>query len=408
MDKITGPRTDLLGTGRRYQWAGFFAEKLTTEGKLLLIPVCAGCGGELRWGIIEVEGSCASCHRKHYVGPFYLDQLPPNVRVVDKLLTKLKMQTHPAVIAEPQLLLFTGQLPPEPVVQSSPKPVTPEASMPVTELPLQSVEVDQTVPELEECVPDVVAAPLLDASVVPPPDTATPAQSLIPPSIIAVDETAAVAQKHDRGKHHAQFQGNTTGTPWQEDWEQYGVDSVSAVGNRSVLPISEACFPSAAITDEDTILPKEATEFWVLPGEASPREFRAISKVQRKINYEVHQPWGYFMSYAPEWIYRRVEACLKDWVDQDILLYLQLDRNSLELHNSMARNQAKEQVTACLLKWWLGRTVLRTHVRSVCKRAPERRLSTNVEVGDGRVIEKPHPAYYTSHAITKHWFHRMV
>ncbi|OCT78731.1 hypothetical protein XELAEV_18029819mg [Xenopus laevis] len=314
MDK-TPASVPLIDTGRRFQWAGYFAEKLTDRGKLLLIPICGGCGTELHWGIVELEGRCRTCK-------------------------------------QPQLLLFTGQEPPE--------------------LSVGCRVAKESAKEPHTDSPTATAASI---SIVTQPDLPT----TLPSGPVGPSDVEA------SWGDHADSCGETTESTWREEWDvsdaqndtdthEEDCEMGSAPG--AILPL--------ALAEEDFMLPEEAREFWVLPGEASPREFRAISKVQRKINVEVHKRWGFFMPYAPRWI------------NQDILQYLQLDSKSLQQPDSTARQQAQEKVKGCLAKW------------SVCKRAPERRLSMDVLGFDGLKVKKPHPAYYVPHEVTKRWFQRMV
>ncbi|OCT94374.1 hypothetical protein XELAEV_18012045mg [Xenopus laevis] len=181
-------------------------------------------------------------------------------------------------------------------------------------------------------------------------------------------------------------------SPLREEWEVSDVQNDTEASDKGECGLGEAAgAPPFVIPEkEDCLLPEEAREFWVLQGEAAPREFRAISKVQRKINAEVHKRCGFFMPYAPRWVYQHVEAQLQEWVDLDILQYLQLDSKSLQQPDSAARQQAQDQVKGCLTRWWMGRTVLQHHVRSVYKRAPERCLSTDVVGFNGIKLVKPH------------------
>lgn len=387
MDKMAGERTDLVDTGRRFQWPGYFAEKLTKEGKLILMPICGDCGRELRWGIIEVEGRCCTCKRRHYMGPFYLEQLPPTAEIVDRLVKQLKLQSPVAVIAEPQLLFMTGQEPPECGVAHTTTSVMPSDSA-----------------GSEAVVAITGGAPRTN----PVPH--------VPSQLATVVSVAPLAAKADCSEEvtaqagMAESGDELSASTWQKEWE------VSDVQNDTEASDKGECDPGALVESppfsvpekEEVMLPEEARVFWVLPGEAAPKEFRAISKVQRKINNEVHRRWGFFMPYAPRWVYQHVEAHLQEWVETDILQYLQLDGKSLQQPDSAARQQAQDQVKGCLARWWMGRTVLHHHVRCVCKRAPEHCLSTDVVGFDGVKVVKPHPAYYVSHEVTKRWFQRML
>ncbi|OCT79159.1 hypothetical protein XELAEV_18030258mg [Xenopus laevis] len=148
----------------------------------------------------------------------------------------------------------------------------------------------------------------------------------------------------------------------------------------------------------------DESTYWVLPGKAAQKEFRAISKVQCKINLEVSKRWSYYMPYAPEAVCIEVENNLDSWVQQDILSFLKLTEHSLVHPDSITRKLANSAFEDA----WQGRTVLRHYVRSISKRVPESHLSIDVPMEVGGTVEKPHPGYYTSFAHTMMWFTRMI
>ncbi|OCT85236.1 hypothetical protein XELAEV_18023400mg [Xenopus laevis] len=152
----------------------------------------------------------------------------------------------------------------------------------------------------------------------------------------------------------------------------------------------------------------DESTFWVLPGKALQKEFCAVSRVQKKINLEVSKQWGFYLPYAPEYVYTEVENNLERWVRQDILSSLKLDEYSLVHQDSTTRKEAKQKLKDAVPLWWQGHTVLQHHVRSITKRAPERHLSLDVPLEDGGNVEKPHPRYYISFEHTKNWFARMI
>ncbi|OCT74858.1 hypothetical protein XELAEV_18033845mg [Xenopus laevis] len=378
---------DVADHNRQFIWAGYFSQSTTATGEDWLLPMCGGCHAELRWAIFAADGRCARCKRRYYLGPFMMDKplLEPTFQ---------EQGTQCPVIVAMDVSVATDD-----VVESAPIDLQ-LANIPVAgDVPKE----DTTVRELAELTEEVQG----NMSTLPPVELQT-----------AKDSKANVP--FFMGNSQGPFirsSGEMSLSTWFEDWEPSNsaedsrLRTTDLVSNKTssygTLPsTSEAYFPA-----DDTVprpVWEESTDIWVLPGEAPPREYRAISKVQRIINYEVHQQWGYFMPYAPKWVYRKVDEQLRGWIEQDNISYLKMDSNSLDQHESEARKQVRELIADCLPKWWLGHTILRTHVRSICKRAPERRLSKDVVRDNKELVEKPHPAYYVSHSLTKYWFHRMM
>ncbi|OCT65812.1 hypothetical protein XELAEV_18042062mg [Xenopus laevis] len=167
--------------------------------------------------------------------------------------------------------------------------------------------------------------------------------------------------------------------------------SVANNGEGAISGVAAATTPTTAVTPSPHyLLINDVDSFW------------------KKMNLEVSKRWGYYMPYTLEQVYLEVSLLLEDWINEDILVYLKMDRVSLIHHDCDARRRAKDLVQEKLPMWWLGRTILRTYVRSICKRAPERHYSKDVPNNKGGYTEKPHPAYYVSFEDTKTWFHKMI
>ncbi|OCT99997.1 hypothetical protein XELAEV_18005780mg [Xenopus laevis] len=184
-------------------------------------------------------------------------------------------------------------------------------------------------------------------------------------------------------------------SPWEEERENKGDGAVKAPlspvpegsvannGKSEIVAVATPTAPVAAVTPPlHYLLINYVDSFWVLPG----------------------------LLHA-------------DWIHEDILDHLKMDRDSLVQHNRDARRRAKDLVQEKLPMWWLGRTILRTYVHSICKRRapesraglgvtspglPERHYSKDVPNNKGGYSEKPHPAYYVSFEDTKAWFHKMI
>ncbi|OCU02816.1 hypothetical protein XELAEV_18008586mg [Xenopus laevis] len=132
--------------------------------------------------------------------------------------------------------------------------------------------------------------------------------------------------------------------------------------------------------------PEEEKNFWVLPGRADPNVFRSVSRVQRVINFKVYRTWGYFMPYAPLWVYEKVAASYKDWFIDEILQKEKMHHSCLTNPDAVKQQQ----------DWDCG------------KYNPTKYFSLDVYDGDEQYVEKPHPKYYIPYEDTKARFLYMI
>ncbi|OCT72191.1 hypothetical protein XELAEV_18035161mg, partial [Xenopus laevis] len=158
-----------------------------------------------------------------------------------------------------------------------------------------------------------------------------------------------------------------------------------------------------------TVSPEEEKNFWVLPGRADPTVFKSVSRIQRVINFRVNRLWGYYMPYAPLWVYERVENELDDWVVEEITMKEKMPPNILIHSERPKRMQAWEYVRMLEQEWWWGRTVLKHAVHTSGRYNPIPMLFSVEVTGDqGQKVEKPHPRYYTSYEDVKRRFTYLV
>ncbi|OCT83862.1 hypothetical protein XELAEV_18022001mg [Xenopus laevis] len=356
-------------------------QKVTSHGDVRLLPLCGGCGAETQYCNLNVNQRCPRCQRQFSIGPLFAKISDPQEwQQLDRRLQRWESrypstvaegtQTPTASVADQSLIAVDT-----PPIAGPTEPVTDEVAVSVP--PSGRVEMGE----------NTTPRPLVHAAVSTPLSTR-----------LSSDES-----------------------PWEEERENKGVGAVKAPlspvpegsiannGQSGVTAIAAAATPVAAVTPSlHYLLINDVTNFWVLPGEAPVREYMVLSRVQKKINLEVSKRWGYYMPYAPEQVYLDVSLLLEDWIHEDILDHLKMDRDSLIQHDRDARRRAKDLVQEKLPMWWLGRTILRTYVCSICKRAPERHYSKDVSNAKGGYSEKPHPAYYVSFEDTKAWFHKMI
>ncbi|OCT90086.1 hypothetical protein XELAEV_18018702mg [Xenopus laevis] len=154
--------------------------------------------------------------------------------------------------------------------------------------------------------------------------------------------------------------------------------------------------------------PEEEKNFWVLPGRADPNVFRSVSRVQRVINFTVDRTWGYFMPYAPLWVYEKVAASYEDWLIDEILRKEKMHHSCLTKPDAVKRQQDWEYLRSIEKEWWYGRTILKNAVKSCGKYNPTKYFSLDVYDGDEEWVEKPHPQYYIPYKDTKARFLHMI
>ncbi|OCT87285.1 hypothetical protein XELAEV_18020983mg [Xenopus laevis] len=109
--------------------------------------------------------------------------------------------------------------------------------------------------------------------------------------------------------------------------------------------------------------PEEEKEFWVLPGWADSNVFTSVSRVQRVINFHVHRTWGYFMPYAPLWVYEKVAASYENWLINEILQKEKMHHSCFTNPDKVRRKHDWQYLRSIEKEWWYGRTILKNAVK---------------------------------------------
>uniref|UniRef100_A0A1B8XUY7 Uncharacterized protein n=1 Tax=Xenopus tropicalis TaxID=8364 RepID=A0A1B8XUY7_XENTR len=138
-------------------------------------------------------------------------------------------------------------------------------------------------------------------------------------------------------------------------------------------------------------------EFWVMPGRADAYKSRSVSRVQRVINKRVLKEWGYYMPYAPEWVYDEVEKHLQEWLYGELLERTDVGSGGIFHSNATKRQKDLEFLNDTLAEWWFGRTVLKHCVRTSGKFQEDKCHSLMAKLPSGTKINKPHPSFYRSY-----------
>ncbi|OCT57440.1 hypothetical protein XELAEV_18003514mg [Xenopus laevis] len=167
-------------------------------------------------------------------------------------------------------------------------------------------------------------------------------------------------------------------------------------------------FMSRSFTAPPKIGPEEEKDIWVLPGQADPNIFRSVSRVQRVINFRVYRKWGYFMPYAPLWVYERVAASYEDWLIDEMLRKEKMHHSCLTNPNEVRRKQDWEYLRSIERERWYGHAILKNAVKSCGKYNPTKYFSLEVYEGHGQWVDKSHPKYYIPYEDTKARFLHMI
>uniref|UniRef100_A0A1B8XT28 Uncharacterized protein n=1 Tax=Xenopus tropicalis TaxID=8364 RepID=A0A1B8XT28_XENTR len=145
---------------------------------------------------------------------------------------------------------------------------------------------------------------------------------------------------------------------------------------------------------------------WVAPGRADPERYRAVSRVQRLINTRVFEKWGFYMPYAPEWVFDEIAKHVDEWIYGELIRREKTGLGGVFKKDREKRHRDVDYLYDIAQEWWFGRTILKHGVKSCGKHQEERNFSLSSDLPSGGRIDKPHPAYYVSYEVTKAKYER--
>ncbi|OCT98560.1 hypothetical protein XELAEV_18010799mg [Xenopus laevis] len=416
----------LLDAGYRYFWAGLFAADMTDEGDPTLVPICGGCSAVIYAELKQIASVCPKCQRPCWIGP---------------LLDESKSGTPGAVMALLATRVRDRDAGPEkkshakdPVVSrpSTPGPTDPVPSPAAGGDGKVSGELSAPEPGLAEVqgtpIETIATSKGEDSAIALPapptlPISPTTLVSQTPKALPATTPGSAEVRKPAEGDSNApvsrrvpvQVRGRSPRARGprgrSSSW------GVSSGGTSSDGGIPKSTLAYVESGQEEVLAPisylKGLKEGKVptggVPLSAEGGSVSTVSRIQRVINFRVNRLWGYYMPYAPLWVYERVENELDDWVVEEITMKEKMPPNILLHPERPKRVQAWEYVRMLEQEWWWGRTVLKLAVHSSGRYNPIPRLFSVEVTGDqGQKVEKPHPRYYTSYEDVKRRFTYMV
>ncbi|OCT83356.1 hypothetical protein XELAEV_18025896mg [Xenopus laevis] len=437
----------LKDTSRRYTWGGVFAQKVSDSGNSVMVPVCGRCRREAYPAFHDVRGRCPHCQQSCWIGPYVDDKVQGSPQAVLGLL---------ALMANEERYFTEGASQSE---STDPEAVNPHRELAVRAALLTITDRPAEETPLEGSTPHVPA--VTEASV--PPETAPVLPAAVESVMAPVEskpEKGPEQEIHSRGSQEAEDatreerrppsrrsnrpEGVSANIPSRgpqeppvregpppypeadskEGWARKGADLPSRGVTQGASSGKEGTVDEAeddGATDRPLFklphsfwAPKKITRaeekhFWVVPGRANPEIFCRVSRVQRVINFRVYRKWGYYMPYAPLWVYEQVEENLDEWVVEEIVAKEKTIGNTLSHPDQARRAAAWSFVRSLENEWWWGHTILRHAVHSFGKKNPAPRyFSVDVPLPEGGTVEKPHPKYYISYEDTKMRFTYMI
>ncbi|OCT95238.1 hypothetical protein XELAEV_18012923mg [Xenopus laevis] len=381
----------------RYVWRGTFGEDFLSPGCTIMVPYCGECGAECGAAFKRLTPSCKMCGRSCWMGPFL----------------KMEESSGPIILAPP----FPAVLPASPF----------SAILPVSPFP----------------VPDVAAATSSKAEVTAGTATIQPMgatiSSISSPSISAepkgeelkevtdpmgglkvepsTKKTATSGRGRGRAppkvfgeKPPATLTGVVTSASCSSEGNSF--ESLHSSPDPDWGEMDFGPLPSSSASSKEELVtffekpmspagdPATDTSFWVCPGRADPQKQRTVSRIQRIINIRVFDQWGYYMPYAPEFVYDEVEKHLDEWVYGELIRREKIGSGGLFQKNASKGERDFSFLSNVVHEWWYGRTVLKHFVKSCGKFQEDKHFSLMERVSNGGRVEKPHPNYYLSYKDT--------
>uniref|UniRef100_A0A1B8XTG6 Uncharacterized protein n=1 Tax=Xenopus tropicalis TaxID=8364 RepID=A0A1B8XTG6_XENTR len=350
----------------RYIWTGTFSRKSLSARRHVMIPCCGGCGKDSEWVFREATIRCPGCLFPCWAGPLTVKEEEPAIPVQtgEPVPDNLPRVSSPILLGHTR----TSSGLTSPAVSDSPK-VVGEGVQALAQLKIST-------PQSEE--------------VKSPPKgrgrgrTPKPATMAGPGLAASHSSSCQESQASDDNKPSKRFP--------KPNW------NVMEFSSSADSPDPEDQGEPSSVTPPPPYHPQQGEEeFWVMPGRADPYKSRSVSRVQRVINKRVLKEWGYYMPYAPEWVYDEVDKHLQEWLYGELLEKTDVGSGGIFHSNAAKRQKDLEFLNATLAEWWFGRTVLKHCVRTSGKLQEDKVHSIMAKLPSGAKINKPHPSFYRSY-----------
>uniref|UniRef100_A0A1B8Y1A8 Uncharacterized protein n=1 Tax=Xenopus tropicalis TaxID=8364 RepID=A0A1B8Y1A8_XENTR len=407
----------------RYTWAGNFGIRVIRDNIHLVTPYCGKCGQALIKEFDKFSSICPHCSKECWNGPFNVVVEPEDSEPASSVVSALD-SVSPKAIAATDTEIKGEATPPvdttEPPIESPTEPnkefaTAPECA-PITGLsPSHLRKPSYTIARRKGTFPMSVSevygsqpgeGPLImgssdsDAAENKPPargrgrgrGSSRPSPTLgVSPSGSVLDTPAEQSAPE-----------SVPGWGDQDDPPETQQTDTTATTSTKVGPSSERHLAIRRFPDVD-----EST-FWVLPGRANPEVFRTVSRVQQIINFRVRDLYGYFMPYAPEWVFDKVDRHLEEWLYGELCRREDIGPAGLFHANPKKREKDLTYLCDTVNEWWYGRTIMKHFVKSCGKYSEEKHFCINALLPSGARIDKPHPRYYISYEDTVERFGTLV
>ncbi|OCT81489.1 hypothetical protein XELAEV_18028309mg, partial [Xenopus laevis] len=355
-------------SNKKYVWNGTFGEKYITAECKVIVAYCGRCGAEGDKAFRRISSFCHVCGFGCWMGPLAVVEESPGPMILSPA-PPAQEQISPRVS---DVAAAIGNKPAPPICP----PPMPRCSSPT------AVGKEQASVAMG-CI-----------SLNPPAKVATPAtrgrgHGRVPSTFqrsTASTKDIAAASKPSSSEGDSFLSLASPEPDWAE--MDFGPLSTPYSSSRKAVHFffSELLPPNA--TPEDT-------SFWVYPGHADPKKLCTVSRIQRIINIK-----GYFIPYAPEWIYDNMEKHLDEWIYGELLRKEGIGSGGLFHSDSAKRERDLSFLCNVVHEWWYGRTILKHSVKICGKFKEERHFILSDPISNGGCMDKPHPSYYLSYEDT--------
>ncbi|OCT88988.1 hypothetical protein XELAEV_18017617mg [Xenopus laevis] len=349
-------------SNKRYVWNGTFGEKYLTAECKVIVAYCGRCGAEGDRAFRIISSSCHVCGFGCWMGPLAVVEESPGPMVMSPA-PPAQEKIFPRV---PDVAAVTGN---EPAPPACPSPM-PRCSSPT------AVGEEQA------------SVAMGGISLDPPAKDAKPAtrgrgrgcaSSTLPRSTASTKGNANVSQPSSSAE--SSFLSIASPEPDCAEMD-FGPLPTPSSSSDTKFFCYEPLPPKS---------PEVDNSFWVSPGRW----------IQRIINIKVYDQWGYYMPYAPEWVYGEMEKHLDEWIYGELLRKEGIGSGGLFHSDATKRERDLSFLSNVVHEWWYGRTILKHYVKSCGKLQEEKHFGLSELISSGGHVDKPHSNYYLSYEDTR-------
>uniref|UniRef100_A0A1B8Y4K1 Uncharacterized protein n=1 Tax=Xenopus tropicalis TaxID=8364 RepID=A0A1B8Y4K1_XENTR len=378
----------------RYTWAGNFGIRVIRDNIHLVTPYCGKCGQALIKEFDKFSSICPHCSKECWNGPFNVVVEPEDSEPASSVVSALDSVSPKAITATDTEIKGEAT----PLVDTTESPVEPP-----TEPKKTKIKESVTAPEM---------APITELSPKPlrkPSYTIARKRGTFPMSVseiggsqpgegpfimgssdsdVAENKPPARSRGHGSSRPSLAPGASPSGSVLETSAEQSAPESVPGWGDQDDPPETQ-------ITETATTSTKSKSRS--LPHSLPGATYNKIRDL-----------YGYFMPYAPEWVFDKVDRHLEEWLYGELCRREDIGPAGLFRANPKKREKDLTYLCDTVNEWWYGRTIMKHYVRSCGKYSEEKHFSINALLPSSARIDKPHPRYYIPYEDTVERFGTLV